>query len=240
MKISIIIPCYNAEKWIEKCVESALNQDYKNIEVIAVDNESTDNTLKILKNIKHKNFIVDVEKNIYPHCWDEARKKGFSLASGKYLFTLASDDFLDLRYISRCMKYIMAAPDKIMAFQSPIRGVKGDQNVLVEEISHNYRTLSEFKQKSISACSVNSPTVVYNRKLFDEGLLETKPEIYSGAADYDLVCKLADLKIFIYPANKWLGYYYRWHPEQATWDMHKDPKNYDKMIQGFWRKKWSL
>ena len=240
MKISIIIPCYNAEKWIQQCIDSALNQDYKEIEVVAVDNESCDGTLKILKSIKDSRFSYSTEKNIYPYCWDEARNKGFSLATGKYLFTLASDDFLDPKYVTNCMKYIMSAPDKIMALQSPIRGIRGEQNIVVEEIFHNYKNLSEFKQKALTGCPVNSPTIIYNRRLFDEGLLRTKPEIYSGAADYDLVCRLADSKIFVCPANRWLGYYYRWHPDQATWDMHKDPKNYDKMIQDFWRKKWSL
>ena len=73
-----------------------------------------------------------------------------------------------------------------------------------------------------------------------QGLLKTKPELYSGAADYDLYCSLADNGIFIYPANKWLGYYYRWHPQQATWEMHKDSVNYDKLIQEYWSKKWQI
>ncbi len=43
-KVSIILPCYNAEKWVKEAVDSAINQTYENIEVIAVDNESTDST----------------------------------------------------------------------------------------------------------------------------------------------------------------------------------------------------
>ena len=49
MKVSIIIPIYNAEKYLEECIEFALNQTYSDIEIIAVNDGSTDNTLEILK-----------------------------------------------------------------------------------------------------------------------------------------------------------------------------------------------
>ncbi|ENU5549595.1 glycosyltransferase family 2 protein [Campylobacter jejuni] len=49
--VSIIIPCYNAENFIENCINSIINQTYINYEIICVDDESTDNTLKILKNL---------------------------------------------------------------------------------------------------------------------------------------------------------------------------------------------
>jgi glycosyltransferase involved in cell wall biosynthesis len=51
-KITIIIPCYNAEKWIAESINSALSQTYENKEIIFVDNESTDNSLNIAKQAK--------------------------------------------------------------------------------------------------------------------------------------------------------------------------------------------
>jgi len=92
----------------------------------------------------------------------------------------------------------------------------------------------------LELCSVNSPTAVYKRELYDQGKLKTTPKKYGGASDYDLYCKLADEGTFIYPANNWLGYYYRWHEEQATWNVKKEEKDYDGMIQNYWRKKWAL
>ena len=69
-KISIIIPCYNAEKWIEQCVNSALNQTYENLEVIVVDNESKDGSLEVLNDKFGQNskVIIDTAENIYPNC----------------------------------------------------------------------------------------------------------------------------------------------------------------------------
>ena len=55
MKIDIIIPCYNAEKWIEVSILSALAQTYENTQVIVVDNESKDNSFNVIKNLKEQN-----------------------------------------------------------------------------------------------------------------------------------------------------------------------------------------
>ena len=78
-KVTIIIPCYNAEKWINECIWTVCDQDYKNLEVIFVDNESTDNSLQIAKEQAarletletHPNLVIASAKNIYPNCWDE-------------------------------------------------------------------------------------------------------------------------------------------------------------------------
>lgn len=241
-KISIVIPCYNASDFILQTLNSALSQDYGNYEVIAVDNESTDNTVEIIKSINNNKFKYSTAKNIYPFCWDEARTKGFETSSGRYLFTLAADDILLPEYVSRCMKYISSTPDKIKAFQSPIRGFCNDLSENINPVINVYKSLGDFKNQSLNKCMVNSPTVIYHRELFEHGLLKTKPEKYSGAADYDLSCKLADNDIFIYPGNKWLGYYYRWHDKQATWDMHREKNkvDYDKLIQEYWREKWKM
>ena len=236
-KVSIIIPCYNAEKWIDQCLQSALDQTYDNVEVVVVDNESTDGTVgKIEKN--PGTFTFGTAENIYPNCWDEARSEGYKLATGEYFTTLASDDFLSKDYIENCMKYIMMAPDKIMAFQSPVRGIK-EGDVYTGEINHRYKNIGDLKKSLMERCCVNSPTVVYNRKLYETGMLTTNPEKYGGAADYDLYCKLVDDGVFIYPANKWLGYHYRWHPGQATWSVQREGINYDSMIQTYWNEKWN-
>lgn len=56
--ISIIIPMYNSEKYIEKCIESILNNLYKNFEIIVVDDGSTDDSIKIVKNTRILNYYI--------------------------------------------------------------------------------------------------------------------------------------------------------------------------------------
>ena len=250
-KVSIVIPCYNAEKWIKQSVESALKQTYLNIEVIFVDNESTDKSVEIVQEIHDApdatGFEMSSAENIYPNCWDEARAEGFRLATGEYLFTLAADDYIDSNFIDNCMQYILAAKTKnvdILAFQSPILGLQGDSNLITGVINHNYPTsdLLFFKSLCLQKCPVTTPSVIFHRSLYENDMLETYPEKYGGAADYDLYCRLADNNVAIYPADRWLGYHYRWHEDQATWRVHeeKKEKDYDKMIQEYWKEEWEL
>ena len=66
-KVSVIIPCYNAEKYIKEAIDSVLNQTYTDIEIVAVDNESSDATLSILESYSSDNdeVIFSTAKNIY-------------------------------------------------------------------------------------------------------------------------------------------------------------------------------
>ncbi len=239
MKVSIIIPCYNAEKWVRQCIVSALEQDYDSFEVIAVDNESTDNTLQIIGQLKMEfpQLKTGTAPNLYKYCWDEPRDEALKMATGDYMTILGADDYLDKSYISNCMKFISTNPKKIKIFQSAIRGVD-DNGTFKGDISHFYSSIEEFKRTCLSTCPVTTPTVIYNMDLWRSGIIKTYPEEYSGASDYASYCQLAHDGYFIYPANRWLGYYYRWHPNQATWSMHKEPIKYDEKIQNYWSEKW--
>ena len=94
-KVSIIVPVYNREKDIINCYNSLLKQTYKNIEIIFVDDGSTDNTLNILKSFTK--CIVITQKNEGPA---SARRKGFEKSSGEYISFVDSDDCLDKNFIS--------------------------------------------------------------------------------------------------------------------------------------------
>jgi len=93
IKISVIIPVYNAEKYIERCIESVLEQNIKEIEIICVDDGSTDSSLSILKDYeqKYSNIYVLSQKNSYAGV---ARNFGLTVAKGEYVHFLDSDDYL--------------------------------------------------------------------------------------------------------------------------------------------------
>ena len=80
-KVSIIIPCYNSEKWIHQSLMSALAQTWENTEVIFVDNESTDNSVEIANRIYRENTHLKIARaeNVFPNCWDEAKEVGFDV-----------------------------------------------------------------------------------------------------------------------------------------------------------------
>ena len=241
-KVSIIIPCYNAEKYIEQCVRSAMTQTYENTEVIFVDNDSGDDSLEIVENLQDEfpNLQVDTAPNLYPFSWEEPVEKALSMASGEYFTILGSDDYISEDYVSKIMEKILNSKDPILVMQSKIKGVNENSELMNQDVSHTYSDLKDFKNMLLERCPVTTPSVVYKTDLHKRGIVRWLASEYLGAADYDLYFNLADNDVFIHPFEEWLGYYYRWHEDQATWGMQKQPLNYDFMLQNQWREKWGM
>ena len=240
--MSIIIPCYNAEKWIEESIMSALNQTYQHTEVIFVDNESTDGSHEIAKKVQKSNSKLQVftAPNLYRYSWEEPVSEALKHATGEYFTILGADDFIAEDYIDNIVKIIAGAPDKIQVLQSPIRGIRGSIDNPMGEMKHIYKSMQELKELLFAKCPVTTPTVVYKKQLYDDGIVRWDSENYLGAVDYELYFNIVDNDIFIYPYPYWIGYYYRWHKDQATWGMHKETVNYDEKIKQYWREKWNL
>ena len=241
-KVTIIIPCYNRENYLEKCVISALTQTYENKEVILVDNESQDNSLSVAKKIQkeYPDLIVESCPNIYPHSWQDPVEKALSICSGDFFTIFGSDDFAETDYVENVMKYICVNPEKINFFQSPMKGIDAQGNERGDFLSHSYKDLNQFKELLFQKQPVNTPTVFYKTALYHDGVIKWESEKYLGAIDYDSFFRIAHNEHFIYPARTWLGYYYRWNESQLTWVMHNQQENFDDKIKNYWRKKWGL
>lgn len=93
-KISVIIPCYNVEKYIRQCLESVVNQTMKDIEIICVDDGSSDGTIEILQEFQEKDNRIKVIEQSNSGA-GAARNNGLRIATGKYLSFLDSDDFFE-------------------------------------------------------------------------------------------------------------------------------------------------
>lgn len=91
--ISVVIPIYNVEKYLNKCVDSVLNQTYKNLEIILIDDESPDNCGTVCDEykVKYSNIKVIHKKN---DGLGMARNSGIDLATGDYVYFLDSDDYI--------------------------------------------------------------------------------------------------------------------------------------------------
>lgn len=99
MLVSIIIPIYNVEEYIERCLLSVLNQTYSNLEIILVNDCTPDNTMSKVNDVLHDNthdtqiYIINHEEN---QGLSAARNTGLNLAKGEYVFFLDSDDAITL------------------------------------------------------------------------------------------------------------------------------------------------
>ena len=97
--VSMIIPCFNSEDFILECIDSVLEQDYANLEIIIIDDGSTDHTVNKLKKYETIEHIHIVQQNNQGAC--VARNKGLFLSKGKYIKFLDSDDLLEPFIISK-------------------------------------------------------------------------------------------------------------------------------------------
>ncbi|MFK3936219.1 glycosyltransferase family 2 protein [Alkalihalobacillus sp. NPDC078783] len=109
--VSVIIPCYNCEKWIAETIASVFNQTYKNIEIIIVDDGSTDNTKSIVKNIK--DVIYYFQDNSGPSA---ARNLGIEKSNGKYIAFLDSDDLWNEDKLLKQINFLENNPDVHLVF----------------------------------------------------------------------------------------------------------------------------
>lgn len=96
--ITVIVPCYNVEKYISKCLDSIINQTYKNLEIILVDDSSTDNTLNIIKEYASKDERIKVIENDTNKGAAYSRNIALNQALGKYIGFIDSDDYIDLNF----------------------------------------------------------------------------------------------------------------------------------------------
>lgn len=101
MKVSVIIPAYNAEKYIKKCLDSIINQVYKNLEIIIIDDASTDSTKEIISMYaKNDNRIIPFYQSTNKGV-SAARNVGLKAATGEYIVFVDSDDYLTKEAIRR-------------------------------------------------------------------------------------------------------------------------------------------
>ena len=103
MKVSIIIPVYNVEKYLQRCIESVLQQTYKDIEVVLVDDGSTDNSGNNCDLWSEKDKRIKVIHKVNGGL-SSARNAGCRVATGDYILFLDSDDYLSSDCVSKLIK----------------------------------------------------------------------------------------------------------------------------------------
>jgi glycosyltransferase involved in cell wall biosynthesis len=122
--ISIIVPVYNASLFLEKCLNSLINQTYKNIEIICIDSYSTDNSLDILKKFKQTDNRIRIIEEKENKGAGYNRNLGISSVTKEYIGFVDSDDYVDLDFYEKLYtvgkKYnadIVMGGTKIISYQ---------------------------------------------------------------------------------------------------------------------------
>lgn len=114
MKVSVVIPVYNEEKCIKSCLESLIKQSEKPDEVIVVDNNSTDQTVSIVKKFKDVRIIYEKKRGITP-----TRNNGFNNAKYEIIARCDGDSILPNNWVKK-IKEVFSKNEKVVGFTNPI------------------------------------------------------------------------------------------------------------------------
>lgn len=167
--ISVIIPIYNVEKYLSECIESVIVQDYKNVEIILVDDGSPDNCPKICDEYEKKDDRIKVihKKN---GGLSDARNEGIKAATGNYICFVDSDDYIEKDYISYMYNNLKKYDVKISACGY----VHVYENGVVKSINYDnidkkYDPVEAQKYLNIIGYfNVSSCNKLFAKELFDE------------------------------------------------------------------------
>ena len=115
--LSVIVPVYNTEKYLRECLDSIINQTFRDIEIICVNDGSTDKSLEILKEyaLKDNRIKVITQGN---KGQSVARNIGLNNASGKYITFIDSDDYLDFNTYKIVLSFVLAPKSLAMKIQN--------------------------------------------------------------------------------------------------------------------------
>jgi glycosyltransferase involved in cell wall biosynthesis len=165
--VSICIPTYNRAAMIGKAIESALGQTYTNLEVIVVDNASSDNTPAVVASYRDERLrYVRNEKNLglfgnFNRC--------IELAQGKYLHILHSDDYIDSDFTRRCVAFFYEHPTAVM---TSTRACAVRNNIVTEDVGgisdFIYTAPEGFRRLLADRSYISCPSVMVLREVYRE------------------------------------------------------------------------
>lgn len=181
LKISIITVTYNSEKYLEECIKSTFNQDYRNIEYIIIDGSSKDNTLKIIEKNKEKitKTISEPDQGIY-----DAINKGINLATGEVIGVIHSDDIFTNDFVISKIAKSFIEDEELEAVYADVNFINRENtNKIIRHYSSEFFKPWMFKFGFQPA----HPTFYVKKELFEKhGLYRTDLKI---AGDFELLLR---------------------------------------------------
>ena len=181
LKISIIIPVYNTSKYLRKCLDSVINQSYKNYEVIVVNDGSSDNSLEIIKEYMKNNSKITLidQKNMG---LSASRNNALKKVSSDYFLFLDSDDYLDLDTLKILNKKL--DDEDLLRYQ--IRDVCEDKTYDQNYLTFKNKTgIEAIKYLIDSYYTEPACCYLYKTSFFKENKFEFKDKLYHE--DYGLI-----------------------------------------------------
>ncbi len=215
-KISIIVPVYNAENYLEKCVDSLLHQTYCNLEILLIDDGSKDASGQICDEYAKKDTrirAVHKENGGLVSAW----KKGVEVSSGQYLCFVDSDDWVDEQMIEEMAEHLTGKEREIVASDYVFERDDGSRQFVWQELPPGEYLKKDMKEKVIpNLLGKESRYVAMSRcmKLISRILIEenqkySSPEIIVGEDSTIMLPALIDCnRLFIMDHKAYYHYLY--------------------------------
>ncbi|MGH2108681.1 glycosyltransferase family 2 protein [Aerococcus urinaeequi] len=186
MKFSIIIPVYNVAPYLEKCLDSLLNQNYNNYEIILVNDGSTDDSLEICKEYESKfsNIIVISQSN---QGSGPARNAGMEVAQGDYLYFCDPDDYLAEDFLNHAENYIKSEPELVVFSYWDVQKSNGQiiNKILVNIEEDKQLNRDEFRKNFVELFSKNLLYTLWNKLYRRDFLTSNKVEFTAASMGQD-------------------------------------------------------
>ena len=222
--ISIIIPVYNVEKYIRRCLDSVINQTYKNLEIILVDDGSPDNSGKICDEYAKVDKRIKVIHKENGGLSD-ARNKGIKEAKGKYIAFVDSDDFIDLNMYSMLEKVIEnkkadIACCKFLRFKEQVKIDKRKYDKKITEYTQE-EYIKKFFKINTQECVYYAWNKLYKKELLDENQYPFGLTCEDVVGTYKALLKANSIVEINYP------YYYYFYNENGITGGKFSEKDFD-------------
>ena len=181
-KVSIIVPVYNVEKYLRKCIDSLINQTLNDIEIICINDGSTDKSLEILKEYKNRDSRI-ILLNQENSGQSIARNNGIKKAAGEYLGFVDPDDWIDLDYYEKLYN-AASTNDTDIAVGGIIRvtGIKKKKFLNFEK-----ETLTDNTKLKFELCDVPEKSYIWNKIYKTQKLKEINLKFEEGRIFEDCI-----------------------------------------------------
>ncbi|WP_312513322.1 glycosyltransferase [Stutzerimonas nitrititolerans] len=214
--LSVIIPAYNYARYLRQCVQSVLDQGFTDIEILVLDNGSTDETPEVMAAFRGEprvRYMRNRHNYGAGHNW----MNGLRIAQGRYFTFLSADDYFNEGHLARLLPVLETHPQVAVGYTG-IRWVDGQGQPLNQPRHPGYRDAdyvggrNEVADLLIHDNYMTPSAVIYRREAFRRTWRAVKT---IGAGDWDMVVQMAEQHPdFIFADTK--GVSYRWHGAQDS------------------------
>ncbi|MDO4304704.1 MAG: glycosyltransferase family 2 protein [Bacillota bacterium] len=232
-KVSLIVPVYNTEAYLKRCVASLREQSYENLEIILVDDGSTDNSGKLCDEYERQDARIKVihKKN---GGLISAWKAGVEGSTGEYLCFVDSDDWVDTAMVSEMAKQLSGSDREIISSDYVIEWENGNKQYVWQELPAGVYEGAELKRVVPRLLGQEKRYVCISRcmKLISRSLIENNckysdPAIRMGEDTTIMLPSLIDCKRLVIMDHK--AYYHYFYVNESM--VHKYDRNLFKNIE---------